>query len=886
METPEIRFAEIFSGAPVIFQDWTTEAYGNRSARWKEVQEALISTGTAANESDALVFVRLISEDVGGDGAHFAYADLTGEDTASLYMSQLRERLKKNQERSKNPYRFFGTLGHQAIPQLFVSDLYKPRTKILSASDGQLSLSLDRQLSFFEDGFGGGGFSVELVDSARRLKWNYAKTIFKSVERSWKYAKDAIEENDRGRFHEAITQLRKSLAPVYGIFVDKIALHKYANEEAVLIALTSWARAALYYRNETGKRILFREVRVTGRKPGGFSGGRLDALELKRADGLKFSKSELRTLQKLSGSSFISAGHLLLKLSSFFGDSIVAVIRDWKFAVGDGVDGKIIRPSDVREKPIPAHLRQILRYLSFVTVDHADLCRKLKKDSWPFFERFGLRGALEYFLPEEVVVHEVDAKISDLKLAFKNETSELDEAPRRAQIRKLWNKLLLSAIKLLDGKEMEVYSRPILMSSSGELFQKELTPVEFANHHRKIPEKADVFGIIEVRGVDSKGEARLVMRYDKLIEAVESGEVRVKGAFIIGKELMISCPLHNERTPSMWLYLQREKKGFKCFGCGKSGQIDEKSIPPDADIVVMPSYRKSVIERDQLWSVPVIPEFHHRIMSLAQRILQENFRHSEGERYLAKARGLDTDLAYKMGAGFANDNLIHVLLDLEYTLDDLIACGLVKISPKVFSATITNLLLRRGMKMGEIVREFGKSQKKGVITGYPWSMLQGRVTFPLEMDGRLTKFYGRATDDRGLKHMKSSGNVVQGGFNMGVLKTDIKEVFLVEAAICAITLHQMGYSNVIAKIGPKIWNILDAIIRSGKNLAIGLDIDANEYATGQTKTVEIMEYVKKVAPHIGVRNFTADFVRQYGISDFKDFNGWWVDHGRFRTPNW
>src|SRR3989338_1591456 len=112
----------------------------------------------------------------------------------------------------------------------------------------------------------------------------------------------------------------------------------------------------------------------------------------------------------------------------------------------------------------------------------------------------------------------------------------------------------------------------------------------------------------------------------------------------------------------------------------------------------MPSYRKSVIERDQLWSVPVIPEFHHRIMSLAQRILQENFRHSEGERYLAKARGLDTDLAYKMGAGFANDNLIHVLLDLEYTLDDLIACGLVKISQKVFSATITNLLLRRGMK--------------------------------------------------------------------------------------------------------------------------------------------------------------------------------------------
>src|SRR3989344_3477700 len=80
METPEIRFAEIFSGAPVIFQDWTTEAYGNRSARWKEVQEALISTGTAANESDALVFVRLISEDVGGDGAHFAYADLTAED--------------------------------------------------------------------------------------------------------------------------------------------------------------------------------------------------------------------------------------------------------------------------------------------------------------------------------------------------------------------------------------------------------------------------------------------------------------------------------------------------------------------------------------------------------------------------------------------------------------------------------------------------------------------------------------------------------------------------------------------------------------------------------------------------------------------------------------
>ena len=35
------------------------------------------------------------------------------------------------------------------------------------------------------------------------------------------------------------------------------------------------------------------------------------------------------------------------------------------------------------------------------------------------------------------------------------------------------------------------------------------------------------------------------------------------------------CPLHNEKTPSFFIFEEDNKAKFKCFGCGKSGDIIE-----------------------------------------------------------------------------------------------------------------------------------------------------------------------------------------------------------------------------------------------------------------------------------------------------------------------
>ena len=39
--------------------------------------------------------------------------------------------------------------------------------------------------------------------------------------------------------------------------------------------------------------------------------------------------------------------------------------------------------------------------------------------------------------------------------------------------------------------------------------------------------------------------------------------------FTVNRSGFCSCPLHNEKTPSMKIY----EKGFKCFGCGEGGDL-------------------------------------------------------------------------------------------------------------------------------------------------------------------------------------------------------------------------------------------------------------------------------------------------------------------------
>ncbi len=57
----------------------------------------------------------------------------------------------------------------------------------------------------------------------------------------------------------------------------------------------------------------------------------------------------------------------------------------------------------------------------------------------------------------------------------------------------------------------------------------------------------------------------------EIIETVSMPEICERYGIKISRTGFISCPFHHEKTPSLKVY--GGKKGFYCFGCGKSGNV-------------------------------------------------------------------------------------------------------------------------------------------------------------------------------------------------------------------------------------------------------------------------------------------------------------------------
>ncbi|MDP3785355.1 MAG: hypothetical protein Q8R12_04860 [bacterium] len=886
METVQIDnsvISDILSGASPAFRIWVLDALHGRYELFKRVVEAMKISGIADGEVGTLKYLRGLAEKQGHNPKNgFAVADITG-DTALAYSAELKRRIMKNAVLPMNPYRFFGTLAHQAIPELFASDFYRKSARLpRENADKQITFQWgpSPQLGLFETA-SNGKTHAELLENGVSPRWHSAKTVFAAMEWELQEAQIVLESEDGQFYRMSIVKLERALRPVFGRYVEKLVHYAPAHRLATLLALASWASAALHYWTKTGKRVLFREVKVMA--PGrDLSGGRIDAIELRRPDGKALSRAQKKMLARLLEYPVISAGHLLWELRSLKSLDLEVAVNDWKFTVGDGTNGGIIAPADIAFGPLSEHVSQVQRYVSLAVVDMLHFNKaQLESFSWrEFLTRSPVEGWLEYFMPKGVVVHSVPSTSPDLQEKLIEIACGLDEAPARAAVRGFWNLFLREALKCLDGNESNGAKRGFSAPSASRLFKDDREAVSFIRRYRPAREFADVHYIVEVVGSDSKGNPVLRMNYRRLLEAVNKGELFAAPGFRLGYDGKISCMLHKDPGPSLHLYIQQLQPSFHCFGCKAHGEIDIASIPLDMDIILRTGPGRSAHWEPGM--VPVIPEKHHKLMELAQKLLQQNFHGSLGETYLRMERKLDPDLCYQMGAGFATWSLINGLMDAGYALDDLIEAGLVRISDYITPETgIGPLLKERGCKPDEMKREWGKSEKSGVIWGYPRSFLDRRVTFPLKYRGLHTNFYARAINDRvQTKHIKTSSGIIQGGFNMEVLeKPEYEEVIPVEAAICAVTLVQMGHKPALALIGTDNYAILDSIVQSGKSIALGLDLDPPDLdpekgETGQKQTKKITEFLKRIQ-FDRYRDFTAWFVGQNKVQNFKDFNDYW-----------
>jgi DNA primase len=256
-----------------------------------------------------------------------------------------------------------------------------------------------------------------------------------------------------------------------------------------------------------------------------------------------------------------------------------------------------------------------------------------------------------------------------------------------------------------------------------------------------------------------------------------------------GREYKANCPFHEERTPSF--YVVPDKGFYKCFGCGKSGdvfsfvmerlgldfveavkhvagrcgvEIREVSRQREEDDPNAPLYALNAFARD--WFI---------------RCLQEPETGSTARGYL-EGRGIGPEVAERFGLGYA-PNEWRGLRDAatKHGLDE-------------------DLMVEVGL--------LGRSDK----SPEPYDRFRGRIIFPIEgLSGRVLAFGGRIIDrDRkdSPKYLNSpetpiyhKGRILYG---LSWARHSIRReecALVVEGYMDLVALAAHGFENVVATLG-------------------------------------------------------------------------------------
>ena len=302
-----------------------------------------------------------------------------------------------------------------------------------------------------------------------------------------------------------------------------------------------------------------------------------------------------------------------------------------------------------------------------------------------------------------------------------------------------------------------------------------------------------------------------------------------------GRHYLACCPFHGEKTPSF--IVSPELQIFKCFGCGKTGDIftfvqeyervDFKEALEDlakmAGITIVHSRQMNDAESRRKRLVDLNSEaarFYHYILTthpLGQQTL---------DYVLKRGITLDTIRLFKMGFSPPNSQLIvSYLLKKGFTQDELVATG-----------------------------TFGFSQYN---QHQMYDRFQDRLIFPLaDYRDRVLGFSGRilptAKNPNLAKYINSPETDIyhksQMLFGLNFAKESIKKenaVIIVEGEFDMISPFQAGVTNIVAIKGTAFTeDQLQLLKRYTDTLILGLDSDfaGNNAARKSIELADSMEF--------------------------------------------
>lgn len=325
----------------------------------------------------------------------------------------------------------------------------------------------------------------------------------------------------------------------------------------------------------------------------------------------------------------------------------------------------------------------------------------------------------------------------------------------------------------------------------------------------------------------------------------------------VGTSYKSLCPFHQEKTPSFMV--NREKQVFKCFGCGEGGDVIGFLMKKEGlDFI---EAVKTLAQRANIFiNEPAVShEFkekvekqkkYFQINKKAGRYFYDSLvqRSNLALNYLIK-RGLTTKIIKNFGLGYASNSWVDLLNYLKkegYDENDLEECGLI----------IEN------------------KQKNGY-----YDRFRNRIMFPIfDIKGNVVGFGGRVLDDSLPKYLNSpettffnKGEILY-GLNIARKNSKIGQVILVEGYMDVISLHQQGFTNVVATLGTSLTKKHATLLkRYFDEVVICFDGDN----AGMLATLRSIEILKDVEIDIKILTFPNnmdpdDFIKKKGKKVFKN----------------
>ncbi len=865
--------AEDLSDLPVPspqFGDWAWEMLSG--GRLDLFVRALIAAKIADSKEAALAALVQLAKRMNRKGGPPLWGDLNNDRFHYALFAQLEELTGVKRDRRADSTRVFGIIGHAMVPRLFSGALFLNQPQ--RAHAGQLELFGEPSPLPLFDGYPNGHMTGG--GKAKPLEGKALERVFDRIDTAWQALQANVESSrDWSAWYFSarpeVCELYDALAPIMGDYTRAIQRPELA-DSGYLAALTAmaWAMVLRLYREELEQpRIFFSEIPIFQPSIHGMGGRRIDALEIATINGKPPTHSQFRVLERMTRYRWGSLVELLRNLIVLFGE-FEAEVRDWKFAVGDGTRGKIIQLAEVSDKPIRRHEDQMLTYLIFAAMSH-----HLAGGGRLWEETSAKRGDMVYFIPTaNAISHGVTSAPSEQKQGFLEwVVARWKRAERRADVRALNADLANYLIRTLRGKS----EAPRLRRKS-PLLDAMIAPrtraVQLIERYRFVD---------DARIIAREPDGKFSLHLGNLIEAIRDGEIDISKSFNPGRGGHIRCPFPDHADPgNPSFYVNIPRGAFHCFGCNRAGGIDPRSVPAEYEIAFAPGAGRV---RGAKGDVIAVPAEHHRFLAAVQELLHACFIRSAAADYLWRERGLDPDFAYEKGAGFATLGLISALIkECEYSLDELIHYGILGLSENVrWGQSMPQLLARLGFTFETAKRPIssalkGEEQKYGL----PYSLfVDGRITFPLTYDGKLTNFYARTIRSEGKpKHLKLSTEhtgVPHGWFGRESFRTLGREVWLVEGVMDALTLEGLGKST-IAYAGIANATITKAVVeavkRTGNALVVALDNDD----AGIKAADALIAEVRKLGFQGEVRNGTPEIISPGSPHD--DINTWWVKEGR------